>query len=141
MPHSEISGSKPVNDSPKLIAACHVLHRLPMPRHPPLALSSLSIKLDQTTKVLLRILETRPEYQPHWCDGGDTAGAPGLPRCQVKDLLYSTIQLSKIVKQGVPCFQNQRSEERVYSKRVNPLFKSLFPVAAGDFLWLLSSGF
>jgi hypothetical protein len=45
-PHSEISGSKPVNDSPKLIAACHVLHRLPMPRHPPLALNSLSIKLD-----------------------------------------------------------------------------------------------
>jgi hypothetical protein len=49
-PHSEISGSKPVNDSPKLIAAYHVLHRLPMPRHPPLALSSLSIKLDQTIK-------------------------------------------------------------------------------------------
>ena len=50
LPHSEISGSKPVNDSPKLIAACHVLLRLPMPRHPPLALSSLSIKLDQTIK-------------------------------------------------------------------------------------------
>jgi hypothetical protein len=45
LPHSEISGSKPVNDSPKLIAACRVLHRLPMPRHPPLALSSLSTNL------------------------------------------------------------------------------------------------
>ena len=47
LPHSEISGSKPVNSSPKLIAACRVLHRLPMPRHPPLALRSLSIKPDQ----------------------------------------------------------------------------------------------
>ena len=40
-PHSEISGSKVVCTSPELIAACHVLHRLPMPRHPPYALSSL----------------------------------------------------------------------------------------------------
>ena len=40
-PHSEISGSKPVSSSPKLIAAFHVLHRLSAPRHPPCALSSL----------------------------------------------------------------------------------------------------
>ena len=40
-PHSEISGSKPVCGSPKLIAAVHVLHRLLAPRHPPYALSSL----------------------------------------------------------------------------------------------------
>ena len=31
--------------SPKLIAAYHVFHRLPIPRHPPLALSSLTIKI------------------------------------------------------------------------------------------------
>ena len=31
--------------SPKLIAACHVLHRLSLPRHPPCALSSLTIEL------------------------------------------------------------------------------------------------
>jgi hypothetical protein len=29
--------------SPKLFAACHVLHRLSTPRHPPIALSSLTI--------------------------------------------------------------------------------------------------
>ena len=40
-PHSEISGSKVVCTSPELIAAYHVLHRLPTPRHPPYALSSL----------------------------------------------------------------------------------------------------
>ena len=41
-PHSEISGSKPVCGSPKLIAACHVLHRLSAPRHPPYTLSNLT---------------------------------------------------------------------------------------------------
>ena len=37
-PHSEIFGSKGVCPSPKLIAACRVLRRLPVPRHPPCAL-------------------------------------------------------------------------------------------------------
>ena len=44
LPNSEIPGSKPVSGSPRLIAACHVLHRLLMPRHPPYALISLTIK-------------------------------------------------------------------------------------------------
>src|SRR5215212_7814333 len=39
-PHSEICGSKVAHTSPKLIAACHVLHRLCMPRHPRIALTS-----------------------------------------------------------------------------------------------------
>jgi hypothetical protein len=43
-PHSEIPGSMPACGSPRLIAACHVLHRLLLPRHPPCALSSLTIK-------------------------------------------------------------------------------------------------
>ena len=41
-PHSEISGSQLICSSPKLIAACHVLHRLLMPRHSPCALISLT---------------------------------------------------------------------------------------------------
>ena len=41
-PHSEISGSKPMCGSPKLIAACHVLLRLLMPRHSPCALLRLT---------------------------------------------------------------------------------------------------
>jgi hypothetical protein len=38
LPHSDIHGSKPARGSPWLIAACHVLHRLLVPRHPPNAL-------------------------------------------------------------------------------------------------------
>ena len=41
-PHSEISGSMRMCRSPKLIAACHVLRRLLMPRHSPCALISLT---------------------------------------------------------------------------------------------------
>ena len=41
-PHSEISGSKDICSSPKLIAAYHVFHRLSVPRHPPCALLRLT---------------------------------------------------------------------------------------------------
>ena len=41
-PHSEISGSTDICSSPKLIAACHVLRRLLMPRHSPCARYSLT---------------------------------------------------------------------------------------------------
>src|SRR5246127_2897160 len=40
----------PVCGSPELIAACHVLHRLFLPRHPPCALSSLTIELTPRRK-------------------------------------------------------------------------------------------
>jgi hypothetical protein len=45
-PHSEISGSKAVCASPKLIAAYHVLHQRRPPRHPLYALCSLAISLN-----------------------------------------------------------------------------------------------
>ncbi len=47
--HSEISGSKIVCISPKLIAAYHVLHRLHMPRHPLYALHNLTKALSIIT--------------------------------------------------------------------------------------------
>ena len=40
-PHSDIRGSTIARISPRLFAACHVLHRLLAPRHPPNALHSL----------------------------------------------------------------------------------------------------
>src|SRR5664279_2910756 len=48
-PHSVIPGSMPACGSPRLIAACHDLHRLLLPRHPPCALSSLTTKFTQPT--------------------------------------------------------------------------------------------
>ena len=43
LPHSDIHGSTPARGSPWLFAACHVLHRLLVPRHPPNALLILDI--------------------------------------------------------------------------------------------------
>ena len=42
-PHSDIPGSKGVSPSPRLFAGNRVLHRRLAPRHPPYALSSLTI--------------------------------------------------------------------------------------------------
>jgi hypothetical protein len=49
-PHSEIPGSKSARLSPGLIAACHVLHRLSAPRHPPDALLLLYPAPDTTAQ-------------------------------------------------------------------------------------------
>ena len=48
LPHSEISGSRLICSSPKLFAACHVLHRLLMPRHSPCALISLTFPYERS---------------------------------------------------------------------------------------------
>ena len=68
LPHSEISGSQPACGSPKRIVACHVLLRLSAPRHPPYALSSLTIKFTQdatprgvTGILALRVLVVVPK--------------------------------------------------------------------------------
>jgi hypothetical protein len=49
LPHSEIQGSTIARISPWLIAACHVLHRLSVPRHPP---DALTLTLDRKTRRL-----------------------------------------------------------------------------------------
>ena len=42
-PHSDTHGSLPVCGSPWLFAACRVLRRLPVPRHPPCAFLCLTL--------------------------------------------------------------------------------------------------
>ncbi len=42
LPHSEIHGYWVISTYPWLIAGSHVLHQLPVPRHPPCALSNLT---------------------------------------------------------------------------------------------------
>ena len=52
-PHSDISGSKPACGSPKLFAACHVLLRRSVPRHPPCALLRLTSILSPLVSTLV----------------------------------------------------------------------------------------
>ena len=55
-PHSDIRGSKLICSSPRLFAACHVLHRLLMPRHSPCALYSLNFHRTVFMTVLFSFL-------------------------------------------------------------------------------------
>ena len=57
LPHSDTHGSKPARGSPWLFAACHVLHRLLAPRHPPDALLILKLRR--------RITPTTPMHRNH----------------------------------------------------------------------------
>lgn len=70
--HSEIAGSKLAHSSPTLIAACHVLHRLYMPRHSPDALTSrlrVHTTNDSTGVALHQLLRCGDLTQPdnHLC--------------------------------------------------------------------------
>ena len=58
LPHSEIPGSTIARISPGLFAACHVLHRLSVPRHPPDALTSRFLAPHPTANT------TRPDMAP-----------------------------------------------------------------------------
>ena len=55
-PHSEIPGSMTAFVSPRLIVDRYVLHRLPMPRHPPCALISLTFRQIMCPSVIVNFL-------------------------------------------------------------------------------------
>ena len=65
LPHSEILGSKLARSSPRLIAACHVLHRLSVPRHPPDAL--LRRLIHSPTRRDTMSAKTKPESVSSSC--------------------------------------------------------------------------
>ena len=63
--HSDISGSMDVCSSPKLFAAYHVFHRLPVPRHSPCALFSLTVfSIDSpfANKIFYRLVKLFPNF-------------------------------------------------------------------------------
>src|ERR1700760_850241 len=80
LPHSEIPGSTIARISPGLFAACHVLHRLSVPRHPPDALTSRLIHFShhphtaakarvRNTVISDQITAPHPEYRPRPISG------------------------------------------------------------------------
>jgi hypothetical protein len=61
------SDPRSVDSSPRHIAASHVLHRLPVPRHPPCALTHLHTKLFFTKR---NCITTHQTHQPPQKRGG-----------------------------------------------------------------------
>ena len=92
LPHSEIPGSKLVCSSPELIAACHVLHRLSAPRHPPFALSSLTRNLTKMPVrfTLFLLSKSRLESPESGIRGDDRVrtGDPLLAKQVLSQLSY-----------------------------------------------------
>ncbi len=58
-PHSDICGSPDICSSPQLFAACHVLLRLPVPRHPPCALLRLTFLVNSLCESASSLLVSR----------------------------------------------------------------------------------
>ena len=58
-PNSDIRGSRLICSSPRLFAACHVLRRLPMPRHSPYALLRLNYFCICPFKIYTRFSSSR----------------------------------------------------------------------------------
>ena len=59
LPHSDICGSSLICSSPQLFAAYRVLHRLPVPRHPPCALIRLTNCFLTFTVLVAVLVRTR----------------------------------------------------------------------------------
>jgi hypothetical protein len=93
-PHSEIPGSMPTCGSPRLIAACHVLHRLLLPRHPPCALSSLTTKFTQLTSALRRSMPANFMMHFSICSSLPTViadrGAPAESKALIKHTHFNS---------------------------------------------------
>ncbi len=97
LPHSDIFGSKLVCSSPRLFAACHVLHRLLAPRHSPYTLSSLTIrnsKLTLTNRLHISWSATVPCNTA--CPTFALARSGGMNVVVGKNYRVQNIQLSKI---------------------------------------------
>jgi hypothetical protein len=118
-PHSEIPGSMPTCGSPRLIAACHVLHRLLLPRHPPCALSSLTIKFTQPTSTL-RSIRARKIYGALLCSSLPTVIADREAPAESKALIkFTTTRL--VVTQCYSVVKNHCALRRPTLERVELL--------------------
>ena len=94
-PHSEILGSWLAYSSPRLIAVGRVLHRLLSPRHPPCALSSLTIKFT-------RNIRSRVNLRRAWCHRTVFASRSSrFARLDDPAICLCALQYSLVKEQGV----------------------------------------
>ena len=63
-PHSDTPGSQLACSFPRLFAACHVLHRRSVPRHPPCALTRLTSPLPRLNPARPRLRAARVQSIP-----------------------------------------------------------------------------
>jgi hypothetical protein len=101
LPHSEIPGSTIARISPGLFAACHVLHRLSVPRHPPDALLMLlaphpTANIAGETQAFRRRRQAKPIgfAESHRCPGLDPGPIGGPLSALLAQRLPRSAELS-----------------------------------------------
>ena len=138
LPHSDIPGSKLVCSSPRLFAACHVLHRLLAPRHSPYTLSSLTIrnsKLTLTNRLHVNWSATVPMQHCVclWsekttvcrifsCQRSDGGSAPGLGRSRGPKPHSALAELARtrrasVTSVGAPLGSRRACAQRSHDRR------------------------
>jgi hypothetical protein len=111
LPHSDIRGSTIARISPRLFAACYVLHRLLVPRHPPNALQ--------------RLISTFPRNHPGPCGSGRPISLliPLQPRQPSQDARTHNSALAK-PSIGIPIIGlPPRSPDAQFSFKHSTLFQ------------------
>ncbi len=120
--HSEIPGSKLVCSSPRLIAACHVLHRLSAPRHPPCTLNNLTkLKPDVHCRAIFRSVRLLSKFK---MSSSSLALAFRLRTVLSPGPLGSELRHIEFLSQTNPCFswiqfscqRTKGSKRSVFSK-------------------------
>ena len=108
LPHSDTSGSTPARGSPKIFAACHVLHRLLAPRHPPDALLILKTRnsrqspvirpeINDRSKASHRTHPTGVSSQGSVCSHSTTNHTPLLPDRAIHTHTSASLNQSSVV--------------------------------------------
>ena len=128
-PHSDIRGSSIARISPRLFAACHVLHRLLAPRHPPHALSSL-----------LTLIPQQPASRRNWLKLETKVQAPALRRGPERIHLMCHFEESRAaIAAGLPSQSTLRtSQQKLISTLRMNLSKNILKTASGN-VWKLEA--
>jgi hypothetical protein len=93
------------SSSPKLIAACHVFHRLLTPRHPPFALNSLATK--QLTQSYQTFSYTYKQIVKEQCD--DKLNKKDRPFSKKQPSFFLTLVEVNGFEPMASCVQGRRS--------------------------------
>jgi hypothetical protein len=135
-PHSEICGSKVAHTSPQLIAACHVLHRLCMPRHPRNTLTSrLRVRTtNDSAGDRFENLTTRPR----WRDNADNKSQPLLSNNMSSCLRTRYTATASILRTHSQCQSGGQSPISPHSKVWTKLFSVILEYAKFTKLTLIS---
>ena len=96
-PHSDICGSQLICSSPQLFAAYRVLHRLPVPRHPPCALIRLTNCFLTFTVLVAVLVRTRGLSHCHAVSPAcPPVGMPAYPILRVHRILSNLIHSARL---------------------------------------------